>query len=77
MPINQIYIFFFRNSIEIRISKRDFEFFGWKFVGGNKIGIFVKDVENHSAAFRANIQKGWKLLEVSQKYFTQTNKRLF
>ena len=56
--------FFFRNSIEIRITKRSFEFFGWQFIGGNKVGIFVKSVENRLAAFKANIKPGWKLLEV-------------
>ena len=67
----------FRNLIEIRISKRRFEFFGWQFIGGNKVGIFVKSVENHLAAFKAKIEIGWKLLEVGGFLFKFVNLKIF
>ncbi|XP_066924675.1 tight junction protein ZO-1-like isoform X2 [Clytia hemisphaerica] len=52
------------NTIHISVVKRHYEFFGWSFIGGNKVGIFVQNVENHLAAYNSKIQVGWKLLEV-------------
>jgi len=66
--ITNCYIYsLIRNQFEVRISKKGYEFFGWKFVGGNQIGIFVHSVENWSPAFKANIKPGWKLIEVKSR----------
>ena len=44
--------------------KRNFEFFGWDFIGGNQIGIYVSEVDNWSPVAKAGIKIGWKLIEV-------------
>ena len=58
----------FSQRIGLRLKKRDYESFGWKFVGGNNIGILVKEIENWKSAYNAEIEVGWKLLEVSFLY---------
>lgn len=50
--------------VEIEIEKRSFEFIGWHFIGGNKVGIFIKAVDPWSPAEKAGIKVGWRLLAV-------------
>lgn len=51
--------------VEIEIEKRSFEFIGWHFIGGNKVGIFIKAVDPWSPAEKAGIKVGWRLLALN------------
>ena len=47
------------------VVKQAFETFGWNLIGGNKVGIYVKAVDNWSPVEKANISVGWKVLQVN------------
>ena len=49
---------------ELTIRKEGYQPFGWKLVGGNKIGIYVKEVNELQPAAVAGVQPGWKLVQV-------------
>ncbi|XP_057308802.1 uncharacterized protein LOC130647091 isoform X3 [Hydractinia symbiolongicarpus] len=51
--------------VEVEIEKRSFEFIGWHFIGGNKVGIFIKAVDPWSPAEKAGIRVGWRLLALN------------
>ena len=54
----------FAEEIEVAVSSEGNKSFGWRFIGGNNIGIFVESVTEDSPAAQASIEVGWRLVEV-------------
>ena len=51
-------------TVVVELTKESYETFGLHIAGGNKAGIFIEAVDNWKAAQKANIQVGWRLLQV-------------
>ena len=58
-----IYLFFF-SLRTIYLRKNPGDIYGFGIMGGNKVGIYIKDIERRILSEIHNIKDGWKIISV-------------